>query len=72
MKLVWPALEYLPGFVDALERGWSPDTADLLRKMGHTVETGASGVSNVHGILVEAGWLQGAPDGRSNGKAAGY
>lgn len=55
-----------------LERGWSPDTADLLRKMGHTVETGAPGVSNVHAILVEAGWLQGAPDGRSNGKAAGY
>ena len=55
-----------------LERGWSPDTADLLRKMGHTVETGATGVSNVHGILVEDQWLQGAPDGRSNGKAAGY
>ena len=25
MKLVWPALEYLPGYVLALERGWSPD-----------------------------------------------
>jgi len=25
MKLVWPAREYLPGYVDALERGWSPD-----------------------------------------------
>ncbi len=55
-----------------LERGWSPDTADLLRKMGHIVETGSTGVSNVHGILVEDQWLQGAPDGRSNGKAAGY
>ncbi len=55
-----------------LERGWSPDTAEILRKMGHTVETGAGGVSNVHGILVEDRWLQGAPDGRSNGKAAGY
>ncbi len=25
MKLVWPAREYLPGYVEALERGWSPD-----------------------------------------------
>jgi predicted acetyltransferase len=23
--LVWPALEYLPGYVEALRRGWSPD-----------------------------------------------
>jgi predicted acetyltransferase len=22
---VWPSREYLPGYVDALERGWSPD-----------------------------------------------
>jgi predicted acetyltransferase len=25
MTLVWPAREYLPGYVDALERGWSAD-----------------------------------------------
>jgi predicted acetyltransferase len=25
MKLVWPSLEYLPSYVSALERGWSPD-----------------------------------------------
>ena len=25
MRLVWPANEYLPGYVDALARGWSPD-----------------------------------------------
>ena len=25
MKLVWPSLEYLPGYVDALHRGWSSD-----------------------------------------------
>jgi predicted acetyltransferase len=25
MTLVWPAAEYLPGYVDALARGWSPD-----------------------------------------------
>ena len=26
MQLVWPAAEYLASYVDALERGWSPDT----------------------------------------------
>jgi predicted acetyltransferase len=25
MKLVWPSSEYLPSYVAALERGWSPD-----------------------------------------------
>jgi predicted acetyltransferase len=25
MKLVWPSSDYLPSYVDALERGWSPD-----------------------------------------------
>src|SRR5690242_6661269 len=25
MTLVWPSAGYLPSYVDALERGWSPD-----------------------------------------------
>lgn len=25
MELVWPSRTYLPGYLDALERGWSPD-----------------------------------------------
>ena len=25
MQLVWPSVEYLPRYVDALERAWSPD-----------------------------------------------
>ena len=25
MKLVWPSLACLPGYIDALNRGWSPD-----------------------------------------------
>jgi predicted acetyltransferase len=25
MELVWPAVTYLPSYIDALERGWSPD-----------------------------------------------
>jgi gamma-glutamyltranspeptidase/glutathione hydrolase len=55
-----------------LERGWSPDTVAILERMGHKVQTGIASVANVHGILVEDQWLQGAPDGRTNGKAAGY
>jgi predicted acetyltransferase len=26
LTLVWPSRDYLPGYVAALERGWSPDT----------------------------------------------
>jgi predicted acetyltransferase len=26
LELVWPAREYLAGYVDALQRGWSPNT----------------------------------------------
>lgn len=29
MELVWPAREYLPGYVAALERSWSPDNLRL-------------------------------------------
>jgi hypothetical protein len=25
MELVWPAGEYLPGYIHALQQGWSPD-----------------------------------------------
>ena len=25
MELVWPAAEYLPGYIHALQKGWSPD-----------------------------------------------
>lgn len=27
MDLVWPSLEYLPGYAEALRRGWSPNSA---------------------------------------------
>lgn len=39
LSLVWPASEYLPGFVHALEQGWSPDnrrpeaSAELLERI---------------------------------------
>ena len=33
MKLVWPAREHLPSYVDALQRGWSPD--NMRREAGN-------------------------------------
>ena len=55
-----------------LERGFSPDTIALLRAMGHTVEPNAGGVGSVEALVVSDGWVQGAQNGRSAGKAAGY
>ena len=55
-----------------VERGTSPDTIAVLKQMGHTVEPAVGGVARVEVIVLENGWLQGASDGRGNGKAAGY
>ena len=56
----------------SLERGFSPDTIALLRRMGHEVDPDGGGVASVEALLVDGGWIQGAQNGRSNGKAAGY
>jgi gamma-glutamyltranspeptidase/glutathione hydrolase len=56
-----------------LERTVSPDTAELLRKKGHTIDHSEGFVpSQVNAILKDGGWLQGASDDRAGGKAAGY
>ncbi len=49
----------------------SPDTLALLRARGHAVESVRS-IGEAAAILVDRGWLQGAADPRSEGKAAGY
>jgi gamma-glutamyltranspeptidase / glutathione hydrolase len=54
-----------------MERGFSPDTIKLLEGRGHTVE-GAPSVARIFAIVAADGWLQGAADGRSYGKAEGY
>lgn len=54
-----------------LEKGFSPDTQALLRQRGHRLEETRS-VASVEAILIDGGWLQGAQNGRSSGKAAGY
>jgi gamma-glutamyltranspeptidase / glutathione hydrolase len=53
-----------------MERGFSPDTVKLLEQRGHTVEM-TPAVARVFAIVVKDGWLQGAADGRSYGKAEG-
>ncbi|MCC6588304.1 MAG: gamma-glutamyltransferase [Bryobacterales bacterium] len=54
-----------------MERGFSPDTIDLLKQRGHTIDSIAN-VALVEAILIDKGYLQGATDGRANGKAVGY
>jgi gamma-glutamyltranspeptidase / glutathione hydrolase len=59
-----------------LERGFSPDTRALLEGRGHKVEE-TGNVGSVEAILVGPDargrvWLEGALNGRSAGKAAGY
>lgn len=55
----------------SMERGFSPDTVELLKARGHDIDN-IRNVAVVEAILIDGGWLQGASDGRGNGKAAGY
>ncbi|MBY0502503.1 MAG: gamma-glutamyltransferase [Bryobacteraceae bacterium] len=59
------------------ERGFSPDTLDLLRARGHNVEPNTFGVARVEAIQIETTpdgkrWLAAGQDGRGEGKATGY
>lgn len=60
----------------SLERGFSPDTRALLEQRGHKLQDIAT-VASVEAVLAGPSadgkvWLQGAQNGRSAGKAAGY
>jgi len=58
-----------------LERGISPDTANLLRSMGYHIasdENSAPVIARVEALLSENSWLEGAHDSRQQGKAEGY
>jgi gamma-glutamyltranspeptidase/glutathione hydrolase len=56
-----------------LEKGFSPDTVDLLKARGFHVDY-APGVviARVEAIVIDGGWLMGGSDGRNVGKAAGF
>jgi gamma-glutamyltranspeptidase / glutathione hydrolase len=58
----------------SLEPGISPDTAALLKARGYDLDYLPGAVlAQVAAIVSDAGWLQGASDGRSPmGKASGY
>jgi gamma-glutamyltranspeptidase / glutathione hydrolase len=53
-----------------VEHSVSPDTISALKRMGYSIYEGNSAL--VEAIRISDGWLQGAPDGRAAGKAAGY
>jgi gamma-glutamyltranspeptidase/glutathione hydrolase len=56
-----------------IESGVSPDTIELLKRMGYHVEEAHPRVlARVAAILVSDGWIQGGHDGRGPGKAVGY
>lgn len=54
-----------------MEPRFSPDTVRLLQQRGHAVEVSPA-VARIFAIVVDEGWLQGAADGRSYGKAEGH
>jgi len=55
------------------ERGVSPDTSAVLKRMGYEIEPGNPPImARVEAILIKDGWLQGAHDSRGSGKVAGY
>ncbi len=62
--------QWLP---DALvvERGFSPDTLELLKAKGHQIRP-VPMLGEVAAILFDGTWLQGAADGRTAGTAKGY
>jgi gamma-glutamyltranspeptidase/glutathione hydrolase len=56
-----------------IERGVSPDTVKLLTNMGYRRNSNSAPVvARVEAIMVKDGTLEGAHDGRGNGKAAGW
>jgi gamma-glutamyltranspeptidase/glutathione hydrolase len=62
--------QWLPDAL-VMERGFSPDTIALLKAKGHEVRPVPS-IGEVAAILLDGTWLEGAPDGRTDGTAKGY
>jgi predicted acetyltransferase len=73
-ELVWPAADYLPGYVDALQRGWSPDH---LRPQTSTDEL-ARAASDPDGFVAEQVDREGKgppltmPDGSTVARLPGF
>jgi gamma-glutamyltranspeptidase/glutathione hydrolase len=68
----WPRFhhQWMPDEL-RMEPGYSPDTVALLEKRGYTVRR-TSSQGEVAAIRIANGWLEGAPDPRTEGTAKGY
>jgi gamma-glutamyltranspeptidase/glutathione hydrolase len=55
----------------SIEKTVSPDTMELLKQRGHTLRPAAA-IGEVQTIVLDGEWIQGANDGRVEGKAKGY
>jgi gamma-glutamyltranspeptidase/glutathione hydrolase len=68
----WPRFhhQWMPDDL-SVEPGYSPDTIALLEQRGYTVKRTTS-QGEVAAIRFENGWLEGAPDPRTEGTAEGY
>jgi gamma-glutamyltranspeptidase/glutathione hydrolase len=62
--------QWLPDTL-TVEKTVSPDTLELLRQRGHQIRVVPS-IGEVAAIRVEGQWIEGAPDGRTDGTAKGY
>jgi len=74
-RLVWPALEYLPSYRRALERGWSPDNvggAKTARAYLGKIETDPAGFVTSLVDREAAGGPVTLPDGAQAQRLPGY
>jgi len=55
----------------SVENTASPDTIELLKQRGHTVRV-TNSIGEVAAIRINGKWIEGAPDGRTEGTAKGY
>lgn len=62
--------QWLPDTL-TVEKTVSPDTIELLKQRGHDIRVVPS-IGEVAAIRVEGQWIEGAPDGRTDGTARGY
>jgi gamma-glutamyltranspeptidase/glutathione hydrolase len=62
--------QWLPDTL-TVEKTVSPDTIELLRQRGHHIRV-VDSIGEVAAIRVEGQWIEGAPDGRTDGTAKGF
>jgi len=69
----WPRIhhQWMPDEL-GMERGFSPDTIDLLKSRGHQIKISTSSIGEIAAIRSANGWLEGAADPRVEATAKGY